>query len=347
MPPVVGLCEDESVNDAPFYVMGFVEGPILRSARGGRAASTRTSAARSASASSTRWSRSTRSIPTRSGSATWAARRTTSRASCTAGTASGRSRRPASCRLVDEVHERLVGAHPRAGPGDDRPRRLPARQHDPLARRARSPRWSTGSSARSATRSPTSACCSSTGPRRATSCMPLFAPADDRRRASRRATTSRQRYAERSGPRPRRDRLLRRPRLLEAGDHPRGRLRPLRRRPVRQEADEGFAGVRDDRRAARRGRRRGRAPAARADQRLRPEPGRRAAAGSGPARRPEPSSRFAQRLSSRRAITILWTSSGPSATRSMRHEAPHRRRAGCRRTCRASRGPGSRGRARP
>jgi aminoglycoside phosphotransferase (APT) family kinase protein len=28
--PVVGLCEDESVNDAPFYVMDFVEGPVLR-----------------------------------------------------------------------------------------------------------------------------------------------------------------------------------------------------------------------------------------------------------------------------------------------------------------------------
>ena len=32
VPPVVGLCEDDSVNGAPFYVMGFVEGPILRSA---------------------------------------------------------------------------------------------------------------------------------------------------------------------------------------------------------------------------------------------------------------------------------------------------------------------------
>jgi aminoglycoside phosphotransferase (APT) family kinase protein len=31
VPPVVGLCEDEAVNGAPFYVMGFVEGPILRS----------------------------------------------------------------------------------------------------------------------------------------------------------------------------------------------------------------------------------------------------------------------------------------------------------------------------
>jgi aminoglycoside phosphotransferase (APT) family kinase protein len=32
VPAVVGLCEDESVNGAPFYVMGFVEGPVLRQA---------------------------------------------------------------------------------------------------------------------------------------------------------------------------------------------------------------------------------------------------------------------------------------------------------------------------
>jgi aminoglycoside phosphotransferase (APT) family kinase protein len=32
VPPVVALCEDEAVNGVPFYVMGFVEGPILRSA---------------------------------------------------------------------------------------------------------------------------------------------------------------------------------------------------------------------------------------------------------------------------------------------------------------------------
>jgi aminoglycoside phosphotransferase (APT) family kinase protein len=30
VPPIVGLCVDESVNGAPFYVMGFVAGPILR-----------------------------------------------------------------------------------------------------------------------------------------------------------------------------------------------------------------------------------------------------------------------------------------------------------------------------
>ena len=28
--PVTGLCEDKSVNGAPFYVMDFVEGPVLR-----------------------------------------------------------------------------------------------------------------------------------------------------------------------------------------------------------------------------------------------------------------------------------------------------------------------------
>jgi aminoglycoside phosphotransferase (APT) family kinase protein len=31
VPPAIGLCEDDSVNGAPFYVMGWVEGPILRS----------------------------------------------------------------------------------------------------------------------------------------------------------------------------------------------------------------------------------------------------------------------------------------------------------------------------
>jgi aminoglycoside phosphotransferase (APT) family kinase protein len=31
VPPVIGLCTDETVNGAPFYVMGFVAGPVLRS----------------------------------------------------------------------------------------------------------------------------------------------------------------------------------------------------------------------------------------------------------------------------------------------------------------------------
>ena len=64
-PAVAGCCEDESVNGAPFYVMDFVEGPILRTKaeaeelrRGGPAGHRR---ARRRHAGR----RSTRSIPTR------------------------------------------------------------------------------------------------------------------------------------------------------------------------------------------------------------------------------------------------------------------------------------------
>jgi aminoglycoside phosphotransferase (APT) family kinase protein len=32
VPPALGYCDDESVNGRPFYVMGFVEGHILRPA---------------------------------------------------------------------------------------------------------------------------------------------------------------------------------------------------------------------------------------------------------------------------------------------------------------------------
>ncbi|MDY7103803.1 MAG: phosphotransferase family protein [Actinomycetota bacterium] len=32
VPPALGLCEDEAVNDAPFYVMGFVDGVVLDNA---------------------------------------------------------------------------------------------------------------------------------------------------------------------------------------------------------------------------------------------------------------------------------------------------------------------------
>src|SRR5688572_11232714 len=35
--PVVGLCTDESVNGAPFYVMGFVDGLVARNAEAARA----------------------------------------------------------------------------------------------------------------------------------------------------------------------------------------------------------------------------------------------------------------------------------------------------------------------
>jgi aminoglycoside phosphotransferase (APT) family kinase protein len=33
VPPLAGFCDDEAVNDAPFFVMDFVEGPILRTGK--------------------------------------------------------------------------------------------------------------------------------------------------------------------------------------------------------------------------------------------------------------------------------------------------------------------------
>ena len=93
--PAVGLCEDD---EDPFYVMDWVEGPILRSIDEAGEFPDTTTGGRSASASSTRWSRSTRSIRMRSASASWRRRRTTSPASCTAGRASGKSSTRASCR---------------------------------------------------------------------------------------------------------------------------------------------------------------------------------------------------------------------------------------------------------
>src|SRR3954471_11603916 len=38
VPPVVALCADEEVNGAPFYVMEFVDGPILRTRQEAEAA---------------------------------------------------------------------------------------------------------------------------------------------------------------------------------------------------------------------------------------------------------------------------------------------------------------------
>ena len=117
VPPVVGLCEDEVVNGAPFYVMGFVEGPILRSADEADLPSTRTSAERSASGWSTPWSRSMRLIPTRSGWVSSGARRPTSSGSCGAGRASGRSRRRASW----PSWTRSTSASPPGSPNRGRP----------------------------------------------------------------------------------------------------------------------------------------------------------------------------------------------------------------------------------
>ena len=92
---------------------------------------------------------------------------------------------------------------------------------------------STGRSARSATRSPTSGCCWSTGPAPTTT-PSAWAGRPRPRRASGTGAELAERYAEVSGRDVSSTRLLRRVRLLEAGLHPRGRVRPLPRRRARR-----------------------------------------------------------------------------------------------------------------
>ena len=256
MPAAIGLCEDDAVNGDPFYVMGFVDGPILRSkaeaeaafdederrAIGERVVDTLVAihavdpdavglgdlgrkedyVARQLRRWHGQWEKSkTRELP-----------------------------------LVDEVHDRLAARIPEQGPativhGDYR---LDNMILTPSGEVAAVVDWEL---------------CTLGDPladvglllvywsRAGRRVHPALRGADDRRRLPlpRRPAPP---LRERSGRDLSRHRLLRRPRPLEAGDHPRGRLRPLRLGPVRQDR-RGLRGVREDRRSPRRGRRRGRA----------------------------------------------------------------------------------------
>ena len=256
--PVVGLCEDESVNDAPFYVMEFVEGPILRGlaeaeafpeeaqrrAIGERVADTLVEihavdpdavglgdlgrkedyVARQLRRWQGQWEKSkTRELA-----------------------------------AIDAVHERLAARIPEQGPativhGDYR---LDNMILTPEGEVAAVVDWEL---------------CTLGDPLADVGLLMVYWP-ERGEEATGRPRPARQpgaRLPHRRGaarplrralrPRPLPARLLRRPRLLEAGDHPRGRLRPLRRRPVRQGRPRHRA-LRPPGRAPRRGGRRGRAP---------------------------------------------------------------------------------------
>ena len=231
--PVVGLCEDESRERSALLRDGVRRGPgPARPGRGRDLPRPRRPPPRSPSASSTPWSTSTRSTPTPSGSASSAARRTTSPASCTAGRDSGRSRRPASWRRSTRSTTRLAAAIPEQGPativhGDYRLDNMiltPGGEvaavvdwelctlGDPLADVGLlMVYWPDSGEEATSLGQPANL-------------APGFPGRDELRQPLRRALR----------PRPLAARLLRRPRLLEAGDHPRGRLRPLRGRPIRQ-----------------------------------------------------------------------------------------------------------------
>ena len=234
VPPVVGLCEDESINGAPFYVMEFVDGPILRSrpeaeesfdegergAIGERVVDTLVAIhAR----------RPGRSRPRRPGTQAGLRRPPAS----SLARAVGEVEDDASSRPIDDVHRRLCERIPEQGPativhGDYR---LDNMILSPSGEVAAVVDWEL---------------CTLGDPladvglllvywsEPGDELMPLFdAPTTAvglsvARRRSGSATRAS------LGPRPLRDRLLRRARLLEAGDHPPGRLRPLRGWPVRR-----------------------------------------------------------------------------------------------------------------
>ena len=191
-------------------------------------------------ASSTRWPRSTPSTSTPSGSPTSARHEGYIARQLKRWYGQWNQQKTAELAAVDRVHDGLLAAHPRAGPGHASSTATTASTTAWSTTTATSSPCSTGRSARSATRSPTSACCRCTGPGPTTTptawtgtstTAPGFCDRAAARRALRRGHRARHLAA----------RLLRRVRVLEAGLHPRGRLRPLPRRRARRSRPEELA----------------------------------------------------------------------------------------------------------
>ena len=113
VPPAVGLSEE---GEDPFYVMGWVEGPILRLAPRPRRSPSPATAGRSASASSTRWSRSTTSTPTRSASGDLARKEDYVARQLHRWHGQWEKQHTRELPLIDEVHDRLAARIPEQGP---------------------------------------------------------------------------------------------------------------------------------------------------------------------------------------------------------------------------------------
>ena len=155
-----------TVNGAPFYVMGFVDGVVLDSAEQG-ASSMPVELRRPASEHLIDVLADLHAVDVDAvGLGDLAKRERLHRApGASAGRRSGRTPRPASCRRSTRSPSGSRERMPEQQGVVDRPRRLPLRQlPHRRRRRAASPPCSTGSCARSATRSPTSATSACTGP---------------------------------------------------------------------------------------------------------------------------------------------------------------------------------------
>ena len=165
VPPALGLCTDVDVNGAPFYVMGYVDGRRDRQPGEGPAVLDPAMRAK-ASADLIDVLADLHAVDVDAiGLGDLARTRRVHRAPAQAlDDAVGELQDPRAA--GHRRGRRAPGhAHPRAAERRHRPRRLPLRQrpHRPRRRRA-SPASSTGSCARSATRSPTSATSACTGP---------------------------------------------------------------------------------------------------------------------------------------------------------------------------------------
>ena len=212
-----------------------------------------------ATRSPTRWPRSTPSTPTPSASATSARRRTTSPRQLKRWYGQWEKSKTRELPLVDEVHDALLARIPEQGPaaivhGDYR---LDNCMTDDDGNVIAVLDWEI---------------CTLGDPLADVGLLMVYwTEADDAHPMLLTAPTAQEgflarkevldRYAEQSGRDLSPDRLLHRLRLLEAGLHRRGRVRPLRRRRHGQHRPEGVRGLQGAGRALRRAGRRGHGPA--------------------------------------------------------------------------------------